>query len=272
MPSFSERHGLRPKDAEITIRYDAPSWLRSFVVTQAYKAKVSAQQLRSWLCDILIEAPDLNNWTHPNVDQEVHGLLDSAEWFVTYDLIERIYEQTGSPGSEAYDVAANSAAELFQSNINRAFLQKGVGWQLTDGKIEIRGSETFESGIRTAIALSVTDDRQTAHNELKEALQDLSRRPNPEITGAIQHGMAALECIARATTGETNLTLGEWMKKNRAMFPSPIDVVAEKLWGYTSEFGRHLKEGKSPSVEEAELVIGLIGALAVYLMRRKTEG
>lgn len=33
---------------------------------------------------------------------------------------------------------------------------------------------------------------------VREALQDLSRRPAAEVTGAIQHATAALECVAGA--------------------------------------------------------------------------
>lgn len=39
--------------------------------------------------------------------------------------------------------------------------------------------------------------RSTGSGELHEALQDLSRRPRPEVSGVIQHAMAALECVAR---------------------------------------------------------------------------
>jgi len=38
---------------------------------------------------------------------------------------------------------------------------------------------------------------ETAKTEIREALNDLSRRPTPDITGAIQHSLACLECVAR---------------------------------------------------------------------------
>ena len=49
-----------------------------------------------------------------------------------------------------------------------------------------------------------------AANEMREALRDISRRPEPDITGAIQHAMAALEATAREATGQSNPTLGNW--------------------------------------------------------------
>ncbi|MBI4625906.1 MAG: hypothetical protein HY736_22135 [Verrucomicrobia bacterium] len=80
--------------------------------------------------------------------------------------------------------------------------------------------------------------------------------------------MAALECVARDVTGDPNLTLGEWLKKNPNALPAPLSGAVEKLWGYTSEYGRHVREGRSPSFDEAELVVGLSGVLAVYLLRK----
>ena len=46
-------------------------------------------------------------------------------------------------------------------------------------------------------------------------------------------------------------------------------MAAEKLWGYASEYGRHVKEGAIAQFEEAELLVGLSGALGVYLMRKE---
>jgi len=50
-------------------------------------------------------------------------------------------------------------------------------------------------------------------DELHEALDDLSRRPEPDLTGAIQHAMAALECVASDTYGNPKATLGDIIKR-----------------------------------------------------------
>ena len=81
--------------------------------------------------------------------------------------------------------------------------------------------------------------------------------------------MAALECLCREVVGERKPTLGELVKRyrERLNIPSPLDSVIEKLWGYSSEFGRHLQEGRNPSREEAELVVSVSSALCTYLSR-----
>ncbi|ATA20818.1 hypothetical protein EDC48_11486 [Gibbsiella quercinecans] len=100
-----------------------------------------------------------------------------------------------------------------------------------------------------------------------EALQNLSRRPQPEISGAIQHAMAALEYVARDVVGSKD-TPGQLTQRNSGLFPKPVDQIVEKAWAYSSNFGRHLVEEMPPEFEEAELMVGGSGVLCRYLARR----
>ena len=265
MGTFSERNGYEVPDAEISVRHEAPDWLRSILVDFAYQAGLEPSDLRVELCALLFESPDQSNWSEfPNIDGEVRQLLASAEWFLVYDFIEILFERLSAKPSCGDENSADKFAEL----VNRAFRKKGIGWQLVDGKIQIRGPEVFEEYVRRAVSLADESTRGVARTELHEALRDLSRRPNPEITGAIQHAMAALECVAKDVTGHPSVTLGEWVKKNPNHFPQPLGTAIEKLWGYTSQYGRHVLEGKPADFDEAELVVGLAGALCVYLLRK----
>jgi len=65
--------------------------------------------------------------------------------------------------------------------------------------------------------------------------------------------------------GESKDTLGTIVSRRRDLFPAPLDSVVEKAWGWSSNFGRHLQEGKDPSLEEAELLVGISGSLCRYL-------
>lgn len=269
MSTFSQRHGFEQPDAPITIRSEAPVWLRSFVVRLAYDAGLGPSTLREMLCELLLESPDPSNWSeYPNVDNEVRGLISQAEWFRVYDFIELLCERLANPDRlPGFGMNQDKLDELTQK-LNEAFRRKGVGWQLVDGHIEVRGEESFEKSVRTAIALTGETGRSVAGRELHEALHDLSKRPTPDITGAIQHGMAALECIARDVTGDQNATLGDLIKRTPGLLPAPLDKGIEKIWGYASDQARHIREGKTPDIREAELVVGLAGSVATYLMRK----
>ena len=152
--------------------------------------------------------------------------------------------------------------------MNKYFQHAGIGWQLVDGRIQTRGPETFEAPVHRAREELEEAKRPTASREIDEALQDLSRRPTADLTGAIHHGMGALECVARDVTGDAKATLGEILKKRPDLLPKPLDKALAQVWGYASQKARHLREGGEPGRDEAELVVGLAALTATYLSRK----
>jgi len=266
MITFSERHGYSAPEPDITVREDAPEALRSAVPTAARQGGMDFNDLRRVVCQTLAVAPDTRgNWSEPNVMDEVYGLLQECEWFEVYDVIEALARALSHQPIVRYDQPA--PADMFNRDINRVLRRNGIGWQLIVGRIEMRGSEVFEVAVRDGRDELWKAGKQTTANELHEALRDLSRRPQPELTGAIQHGIAALECLSKDLTGD-KATLGSLVKNNPALFPSPLSDAIAKVYGFASENGRHLKEGGAPSFEEAELVVGLSGVLCRYLGRK----
>ena len=109
---------------------------------------------------------------------------------------------------------------------------------------------------------------ETSRRELVEASRDITRRPKPDLTGAVQHSRAALECVARAVAGAPGLVLSQILEQQPDILPDPlITEAALKLWGYASDRGAHLREGNCPTYEEAELIVGLSSTLCLYLAR-----
>jgi hypothetical protein len=127
--------------------------------------------------------------------------------------------------------------------VNDFFVRKGIGWQLVDGEILTRGGEAFEKAVMTARAELEESGRPTAAKNLHEALQALSRRPEPNLAGAAFHAMGSLECVARDVTDDPKATLGQILKKRPGLVPRPLDDALSKMWGYASEEARHVREG-----------------------------
>src|SRR5581483_11096369 len=91
MERFSERHGHTPPDADITVRHEAPYELRGVVANLAYECGMKPHGLRSLVCRVLQAREDPGNWSpYPNVDNEARELIDGAEWYGVYDIIEAI--------------------------------------------------------------------------------------------------------------------------------------------------------------------------------------
>ncbi len=259
---FSKKFGYSTQEKEIAIREGAPQGLRQFMIQTLYEFGYQPSQLRQTICMTLRQAPDDNNWSeYPNIDYEIRNLIKNCEWFQVYDIIEAFYSYS----------KIEEKQQAFADEINDYFKTNGIGWKLENGQILFRGDEIFETHLRKAEKTLDLTDLQTAKNEIKEAIKDISKRPNPDITGAVQHSIACLECVAREITGDKKLTLGELIKKNREIVPAPLDTVIEKMWGFSSEQGRHLQEGKEPAFDEVELLVGLSASISTYLARKSPK-
>jgi len=255
---FSKRHGYKIPEKEITMREDAPIGLRDFVIQTVYGFNYKPSFLRRIICKVLRRSPDQNNWTeYPNIEGEVQELIQGCEWFHVYDIIEALWQSVDFQHKE-----------VFADDINDYFKSNGLGWKIEYGIVETRGDEIFEKAISQVAEVLKKANRQTAKSEMEEALNDLSRRPHPDLTGAIQHSLACLECICREVTGDKKATLGELMKKFPDVVPKPLDSAIEKIWGFASGQGRHLREGEKPQYLEVELVVELTAALVTYLGKK----
>lgn len=260
--SFSDRFGYRGAAVPITVREDATEDLRAAIVMLAENLGLAPSTMRQSICGILLRAPDPSNWSeYPNISGEVHYLIRSCPWYRVYDIAEEFYRDLLHRDPQN--------AVTYQSRLNQFFEENGIGWQMDNGQIVARGSEAFQITPVQAIDKLQAAGRPTAAREIHEALEDLSRRPQPDKTGSIQHAMAALECVLRDATGMQNKTLGQILSATRSsgqrLVPPPLDKALESLWGYASEMGRHLREGREPSFEEAELVVIIAAAVSNYL-------
>lgn len=260
--SFSERHGFHGPEAEITIREDAPEEVREAVLMLGYATGLGPNAMREAVCGVLLRRPDPGNWSPSNVESEVGRLIDAAPWYSIYDIAERVHDEIARS-----DSSGTGAAE-YARRLTQRFRELGVGWRMEDGRILIRGSEAFTLATEDAVELMRGRGAPTAANEIHEALLDISRRPAADVTGAIQHAMAALECVAREVDGSAD-TLGRII--GRLGLPAPLDGALHKLWGFASEQGRHMQEGREPVFEEAELVVTVASAVGVYLLRRRVR-
>jgi hypothetical protein len=259
-PNFSDRYGFRPAEPEITIREDAPEDLRFAVAQIAVNAGMAPSRIRDVVCTVLFVAPDRNNWSeYPNIWDEVRGLLEDCGWFKVYDIAERLHR------SLHYQ-----QADQFRDELNRFFREKGIGWELKDGEgIVFRGSAPFTAATINAVEALTTTGRTNAASEIREALRDISRRPEPDRTGAIQHSIAALESVARDIANEPGLTLGRLVP--RLSLPRPLDEAVEQLWGFASDRARHIREGQQLGDDEAELVVSVACAVSIFLVQRTRQ-
>lgn len=260
---FSDRYGYQPPAAEICVREDAPAGLRNAIPLIASNAGISWTAMRKVICGVLLKRPDPDNWSDPNVEHEVYYLLGEARWHKVYDIAEALYDVAKASFRNDY-----LAGEVFEHHLNHYFVENGIGWELRDGKITHRGSETFGRSTHEVPDRLDKSGFPGSAEQMREALRDISRRPKPDTTGAIQHAMVALEATAREATGQPNPTLGKLVPA--LDLPSPLNQAVSKLWGYASQHGRHIREQQqTPNPAEAELIVSVAGALCAFIAQRR---
>jgi hypothetical protein len=258
MKHFSERHGFSADEAPITIRDGAPEPLRNAVWALAVNCGAPAAELAKL---IFVIAPAYGPPRPGRSITAAQQVLGTCDWFRVYDLAEQI--------NFALSTRWKGRSDQFEKESNDFFRAHGIGWQMIDGEIEVRGPSSFEVSMRRNIETLKQGGNNTAENEFQEANRALSRRPTPDITGAIQHASAALECVARDFTGESKKTFGQLLNDYPKILPTPLDEAAHKLWGFVSSRARHIAEGKAPEFADASLAVGIASSFAAFLVHTK---
>lgn len=254
--NFSERYGYSRIPADHFVYDDAPEQLREYIKKVIYEdMNLKPSFLRRVICRTLLVRENESNWSeYPNIDYEVSNHLHTMEWYKVYDVIENLAKVLDSQYGE------------FEALINDGFRKLGIGWQLKDGIIQTRGDEAFEQTIGDAQAKLEESGFAVAHKELKEAVGDLSKRPEADLRGTVQHSMGALESVARKITGKPKKTLGEIIKIHPELLPKPLDDSISKMWGYASEYARHVREDREVARKEAQLILGISATIIAYLI------
>lgn len=270
--SFSKRLGLQPVEKPITIRHGAPEDLR-YCVLQIAKQQcgLSPSDLRDIVCAILRQRPNPDNWSpYPNIWNETERLLQAADWFRVYETVEVIYlklrERRGVQIPRRFGGSSMCPHEVFEEEINQLYRELGVGWSLVNGIHESRGDDSFDATLADARSALANAKLTTSTAEMEEAIRDLSRRPDPDLSGAVHHSWAALEAVARQVSGDSKSTLGSIIESHKELFPKPLDQCAAKAWGYASEHARHGREERNLTFAEAQLMVGLSAVLIRYLI------
>lgn len=254
MSTFSEREQIDFPYVEITVRYEAPDSLRYFLLS-LMKQYAGLRKIREIVSFASYQASSPDNWSENDyMENEVKEMLGNCQWSYIYDIIEEFYKC----------IEARPKLE-FSKKINGFFMANGIGWKFKDGLIIVRGNNETEELAKEALQKLSLSGMPSSLKEIKEAIQDLSKRTEPDITGAVQHSMAALECVLREITGEKKTTLGALISKYKNTFPAPLGDVVEKIWGFSSNNARHIVEGNTVAVEEAELLVNLSIVLINYL-------
>ena len=250
---FSKRFNIPIENKEIVIRFNVTEDMRVYVYLLMKNQGIGLKKIREIVCRTIKRAPDLSQYTENDyMDYEIQEYIRSCPWNRIYDIIENFSQELPKDKQPS-----------FENEINDYFFENGIGWKLEKSMLVSRGDDAFEYAVASAKNV-LGENGHTTKSEMEKAITCLSIREKPDLTGAVQHSMAALECLSRHITGGKE-TLGELIKKNPNILPKALGEGIRKIYGFASENGRHLKEGKEPAYEEVVLIVHLSAALCTYL-------
>jgi hypothetical protein len=213
---FSVRHGIEPEpnpgleEAPLALRYFL---LKYFEERYRQYPWMAAEVLEDFFHTPILRR-QFSNLHDPTVWERFYQLIVGFKWWEIYDLLETLCK-----------AEKNLSKRLnFVEQVNSVLEKGNSPWHIEfhTGAVVYKGSEPFEISVSTAQSTLLSAGRKTAAAEIQKALEDLSKRPHPDLTGAIQHSMAALECVAADVCGAKGDTLGQIIKRHPDRFPPPM--------------------------------------------------
>lgn len=189
---------------------------------------------------------------HPGFHRQIKQFFFECEWYAVYDFLEVIATDRSGIISSACISAINSALE--KHNAAYRFVEKSVV-EMTN-ELEIK---SIEDGLQDAEA--------PARIHLKAALRMLSDRQAPDYRNSVKEAISAVESTCRLVSGNPSASLGDALKKVKAIHPA-LQKAFSQLYGYTSDASgvRHaLTDESAITYADAKFMLATCSAFVSYL-------
>jgi len=184
------------------------------------------------------------------------------EWHEIYDLLEFLRNL----------IISNFNREKFLTEINILLEKEFSGYRIIDGLVCPITNEMEINEIEEAKNQYTPSSGANVH--LKNALEKLSDKKNPDYANSIKESISALESVIRLLTGESTLGKGLSALNSKGIEIDPlIKSGMEKFYGFTNnkESGiRHAIVGnyKSPDFDDAKLMLVICSSFINFLMSK----
>lgn len=190
--------------------------------------------------------------------KECRDLFFNSQWFFIYDFIELIILY--------FKNKYINKSIIFIDTINLILERENSGYRIIDEKIVAVTDTTEKQTIEEAINDNSFD---TAKLHLKDALDKLSDRENPDYRNSIKESISAVEVVVRSITKAS--TLGDALPKlkdNGIEIPKILNSAMDKLYGYTNGTAglRHgMMDIPNVNFEEAKYMLVVCSAFINYI-------
>lgn len=204
------------------------------------------------------------DYTDPTI-RHIRDFFFKCEWYEVYDFIEFTYN----------NFPIKKVNINFKNFCNNVLEREMSAYRFVDNVICRDTSEEELKSIDSAMKATVGKfDSVTVH--LRQAVQFLSDRQNPDYRNSIKESISAVESLCTIIQGEST-TLGKALKSieksgNYSIHPA-LNKAFENLYGYTSDangirHGLGLLEETNLSFEDAKFMLVACTAFVNYLIAK----
>jgi hypothetical protein len=161
--------------------------------------------------------------------------VGDAPWFKVYELVEFI-------------ARGQTNDEDFVKCCNRALERESAGYRLLNGRVVPIVSPEELSEVESAIRLS----GGPVSTHLNAALSAIADRNNPSPRKVVHESISAVESAVRALLGDSNITLGEGLKKLDLDLHPALSKGLGVIYGWTSDAKSGIRHGLSEKPWEVD--------------------
>lgn len=236
MGLFSERYGLKKRrevlqlsDMDLPLRTSIFNYLYTLLARKWWNKLPNGSRMMGHGYRIARKIWD-TIWHQP-IDEfledlffaRLKGYVLKAPWYDVYDLLEFI--------------AAEEKLGLNEAEVNQILEREMSGYRFIDGKFVPISDATELAPIENA--LDLPEPFAGARKHIKNALEKLSQKPEPDLRNAIKEAISAVESAARIVTGKEKAVLSDALKvlEQKGKLHTALRKAWEHLYGYTSDEG-----------------------------------
>ena len=191
------------------------------------------------------------------------------QWFEVYDLLEFIADL--DPQTFHFDL------KPFTEFCNSIFERENAGYRFIENKVAPITNSTEIDAIETAIMNSGHFSAlQGANIHLRNSLDKISDKVNPDYRNSIKESISAVESVAKKISENNNDTLGGALDKikGKTKIHPALERGFKQIYGYTSDTDgiRHaLTEEPNCDFEDAKFMLVSCSAFINYLISKASK-
>ena len=210
-------------------------------------------------------------------ENRVIPILRKATWVEFLDVLDEWFPIVEELTRELAEEYGNTQLKKLlldcEAQVNRLFLEEGIGWQLREDRIERRQAAVLESRIQETGRLLNDPQYKSADQLWSKAVDAINRRPEPDIENCIKDAVGAVESLAHIVTGNTKGDLGALIKElaSKGKIPKPLDESLTKMYAYRGNqpgVSHGSAEPLTADVADAEYVLNWAAATIIYLSKK----